>query len=186
MYGRDPRLPTESVLGTTNEVYLVDMEDYRSEFLISMAKAQKLALENIRKAQRKQKEFYDRASVNPKYRVGDRVMIYMPGDVAGKDWKLARPYHGPYRVISLTPTNAEVQLIEKPSDPTLFVAISRLRCYPEIPSDASWTGRHKKAKRKRRSGRIPERLTPPTQNLPRQGPVTRSMTRAAKADTSSD
>jgi hypothetical protein len=53
----------------------------------------------------------------------------------------------------LTPTNAEVQLIEKPSDPTLFVAISHLRrCYPEIPSDASWTGRHKKAKRKRRSG----------------------------------
>ena len=188
LYGRDPRLPTESVLGTTNAAYLVDMEDYRSEFLLSLAKAQKLALENIRKAQSKQKEFYDRASENPKYRIGDRVMTYMPGDITGKDWKLARPYHGPYRIISLTPTNAEVQLIERPSDPTLFVAISRLRrCYPEIPSDVSWTGRHKKAKRKRRSGRVQENSNSQLQNLPRrEGPVTRSMARAAKTGTSSD
>ena len=25
-------------------------------------------------------------------------MVYMPGDVTGKDWKLARPYHGPFRI----------------------------------------------------------------------------------------
>ena len=81
LYVRDPRLPTDSVLGSTTEAYLVDMEDYRSEFLISLAKAQKLALEHIRKAQAKQKKFYDRAAVSSKYR-GDRV----------KDWKLARSY----------------------------------------------------------------------------------------------
>ena len=28
-----------------------------------------------------------------------------------KDRKLARPYHGPFRIVHLTPTNAEVQLI---------------------------------------------------------------------------
>ena len=50
-----------------------------------------------------------------------------------KSWKLARPYHGPFRILSVTPMNAEVQLIEKPGDPSLFVAIDRLRrCYPEI------------------------------------------------------
>ena len=66
-------------------------------------------------------------------------MVYMPGDVSGKSWKLARPYHR-LRILSLTPTNAEVQLIEKPGDPPLFVALSRLRrCYPEM-TDASWTG----------------------------------------------
>ena len=179
LYGCDPRLPTESVLGSTNEAYLVDMEDYRSEFLISLGKAQKLALENIRKAQEKQKQYYDRASENPKYRIGDRVMVYMPGDVAGKDWKLARPYHGPFRIVSVTPTNAEIQLIERPSDSTLFVAISRLRrCYPELPVDVSWTGRKKKSKRKSRSGRVPQRSKLRTETVPRrEGPVTRSMTR---------
>ena len=107
----------------------------------------------------------------------------MPGDVAGKDWKLARPYHGPYRITSVTLTNAEVQLIEKPSDPTLFVALNRLRkCYPEILPNASWTGRNRKSKRKRRSGKTPEKSKSQTENLPRrEGPVTRSMTRAANA-----
>ena len=73
-------------------------------------------------------------------------MVYMPGDVTGKSWKLARPYHGPFRILILTPTNAEVQLIEKPGNPSLFVALGRLRRrYPEM-TDASWTG-HKKRTR---------------------------------------
>ena len=69
----------------------------------------------------------------------------MPRDVSGKKWKIARPYHGPYRILSVTPTNAKVQLIKHPTDPSLFVAISQLqRCYPEM-ADTSWTGpkRHK-------------------------------------------
>ena len=39
----------------------MDMEDYRTEFLVSLAKAKKIALENIRQVQAKQKEkeFYD-------------------------------------------------------------------------------------------------------------------------------
>ena len=148
LYGRDPRLPTGSVLDEVEPAYLVDMKDYRTEFLVGLAKAKKLALENIRQAQAKQKEFYDRQVGNPQYRLGERVMVYMPGDVTGKNWKLARPYHGPFRILSLTPTNAEVQLIEKPGDPSSFVALSRLRrCYPEM-TDASWTGRKKRSKNK--------------------------------------
>ena len=70
-------------------------------------------------------------------------MVYVPGDVAGKSWKLARPYHGPFRILSWTPTNAEVQLTEKPGDPSLFVALGRLRrSYSEM-TDASWTGQKK-------------------------------------------
>ena len=55
LYGRDPCVLTESVLGTAREAYLVDMEDYRSEFLITLVRAQTLALENIRKTQEKLK-----------------------------------------------------------------------------------------------------------------------------------
>ena len=85
-----------------------------------MAKAKKIALENICRAQRKQKKFYDRHSGEAKYQVGERVMVYMPGEVSGKKWKIARPYHGPYRILSVTPTNAEVQLIESPAEPSLW------------------------------------------------------------------
>ena len=61
----------------------------------------------------------------------------------GKNHKLARPYHGPYHVINVTQTNAEVQLIEHPSAASIFVALGRLcKCYPEQADDC-WVG-HKK------------------------------------------
>ena len=123
LYGHDPWLPIGSVLDEVEPAYFVDMEDYRMELLVGLAKAKKVALENIRQAQAKQQEFYDRQAGNLQYQLGERVMVNMPGDVTGKNWKLARPYHGPFRILSLTPTNAEVQ---KPGDPSLFVALGRL------------------------------------------------------------
>lgn len=61
--------------------------------------------------------------------VGDRVMVHMPGSVKGKVWKLARPFHGPYRVISVTPTNAEVWLVDQPGADAIFVSLSKVRPY---------------------------------------------------------
>ena len=181
LYGHTWSLITDlktSVLNNVNPAYLVDMEDYKSEFLVSLSKAHKIALENIRKAQTKQKEFYDRHAGDHKFKVGERVMVYMPGDVTGKDWKLARPYHGPFRITTLTPTNAEVELIEKPSDPPLFVSISRLRrCYPEM-SDTSWTGRKKGRRTKRHPSHQVKRGEQELTTPQKEGPVTRSMTKA--------
>ena len=59
-------------------------------------------------------------------------MVFMPNETVGKNRKLARPYRGPFRVINVTQTNAEDQLIEYPREPTVFVAIDCLhKCYPE-------------------------------------------------------
>ena len=104
-------------------------------------------------------------------------MVYMPGDVAGKSWK---PYHGPFRI--LTPTNAEVQLSEKPGDPSLFMALDRLGiCYPEM-IDARWTGCKKRNKTRKRVLPPPPTQVEKAKTVPvrREGPVTRSMTRAQK------
>jgi len=59
-------------------------------------------------------------------------------EVQGTTWKFARPFHGPFRVVSLTPTNADVRLIDEPRSDSMFVSLSRVRpCYGELP-DASW------------------------------------------------
>ena len=60
------------------------MDDYRTELVMSMAKAKKIALENICQARRKQKQFYDCHAGEAKYQVGERVMAYMPGEVSGR------------------------------------------------------------------------------------------------------
>ena len=75
-------------------------------------------------------------------------MTYMPGAVQGKNWKLSRPFYGPYRILSLTPTNAEIRLVDKSSDPAIFVSLNRLRpCYSEL-SDVSWSGKSKRHRKK--------------------------------------
>ena len=80
--------------------------------------------------------------------LGFSRLVYMPSDVQGKERKLARPYYGPYRVLQVTPTNAEVVLIDKPRDPSIFVSLSRVRkCYEEM-ADETWTGPREKRKRK--------------------------------------
>ncbi len=74
----------------------------------------------------------------------------MPGDVRGKAWKFSRPFHGPHRILELTPTNANVRLVDRPQDKPIFVSLSRLRvCPDEIPAGETWSGRRQRRRRHR-------------------------------------
>ena len=140
MYGRDARLLTKTALSQPTTPYQVDIRDYRIELVTHLSDTWNLAQGNIAKAQAKQKRNYDRGSKELKLQKGDRVMVQMPGEVKGKSWKFARPHHGPFRVVSVTPTNAEVVLVDKPDEDTIFVSLKRVRpCYEELP-DISWIG----------------------------------------------
>jgi len=57
-------------------------------------------------------------------KIGDRVMVYIPSQLQGKKYKLQRPYHGPYRVVSVTDTNVEVQLVDRPKNDAIFVNLN--------------------------------------------------------------
>ena len=89
------------------------------------------ASECIKSAQKHQKTVYDCHAKTVDYRIGDRVMVHMPHEATGKAANLARPFFGPYRIVSITSTNAEVRLVDKH---TIFVSQSRIRpCYSELP-----------------------------------------------------
>ena len=159
LYGRDSRLPTETGLSMPSPTYEVDMEDYRSELVTKLSHAWCLAKNKIEKAQDAQKIQYDKRARVTEIQVGDRVMVYMPSSVKGKDRKLARPYHGPYRVLKVTPSNVEVTLVDKPQDPSIFISLNRVRrCYDEM-EDHSWTG--SKRKSRKRNVRQPSPVFPP-------------------------
>ena len=202
LYGRDPHLPTETGLSLPTPSYSIDVEDYRTELVTKLKTAWEIAKERIKGAQDAQKVQYDRHARKASIRVGDRAMVYMPSSVQGKERKLARPYHGPYWVLKVTPTNVEVSLIDHPQEPPIFVSLNRVRrCYEEM-EDHSWTGPRKKRKRGRRSrtqgsltSSLPDPPTfpsededifpvtpepsPPWESMPKSdGPITRSMARA--------
>ena len=180
LYGRDPRIPTETALSHPTSPYNVNPDDYKIELMASLTNAWKLAKDHIVKAQQSQKHYYDRKSKPTSLKVGDRVMVFMPAEVRGKNRKLVRPFHGPYRVLNLTPTNAEVRLVDHPNDASLFVALNRLRpCYTEL-GDGTWTGRRKRTKRHARTRSEQKCSKPKAANrstIERDGPVTRSMAR---------
>ena len=178
LYGRDPWIPTSTVLSQTWSIYNIDPGDYRTELAVSMAEAWKLAGDNIARAQQAQKKKYDSGRPEVDLKVGERVMVYMPSDVQGEDRKLARPFHGPYRVLVVTPTNAEVRLVGQPTGELIFVSLDRVRrCYLE-QGDETWTGKrgHPSRKRSRKRRVRKEFAAPANQELPaaipRRGPVT--------------
>ena len=160
LYGRDARLPTEAALAKPRTCYQMDIDDFKTNLVCNLSDAWTLAHQNISKAQKKQKQQYDRKAKMRKYRVGDRVFVHMPGDVSGKAWKFARPFHGPYRILELTPTNASVRLVNRPQDTPIFVSLQRIRtCPKEIPDEKSWSGQKQQRKRVKAAGRQDQRPT---------------------------
>lgn len=150
LYGRDARLPTEATLTQPWTCYQVDLDDYKTDLVCNLSDAWKLAQHNVCQAQRKQKQQHDRKAKSREFHVGDRVFVHMPGDVRGKAWKFSRPFHGPHRILELTPTNASVRLVDRPQDEPIFVSLSRLRvCPDEIPAEETWSGRRQRRRRNR-------------------------------------
>ena len=136
LYGRDPTLPVLEALSCERSPYVVDLDDYKTELVAGLSSAWQIAQECITDKQKHQKSMYDRSAKEPNLEVGQRVMVHMPSEVQGKTWKFARPFHGPFRVLSLTPTNAEVRLVDEPKSQSIFVSLNRVRkCYEE-----SWRG----------------------------------------------
>ena len=101
------RLPTVLDMdgGSKQEV---DVDTYKGEITIKMDEAWELARSNIKKAQKNQKLYHDQRSKPPNFKVGDRVMVYVPAAKACKSYKFARPFHGPYRIIAQDETGVVI------------------------------------------------------------------------------
>lgn len=72
------------------------------ELVANLSDAWALAHAQIDRAQKKQKQQYDKKSQVIQWKVGDRVMVHMPGTIKGKAWKFARALYGPYRILTIT------------------------------------------------------------------------------------
>ena len=78
----------------------------------------------------------------------------------------------------MTPTIAEVQLIDQPGADSIFVSLSRVYpCYSEI-ADLSWSGSNKSLKKSKKQSNK-DVTTTTNVILCASGPVTRSMIRLA-------
>ena len=62
----------------------------------------------------------------------------MPGSRTGKAYKLSRPSHGPYRVITALDCRDNVRSVDKPNAIPIRVALNSIRHCPEEIPDTFW------------------------------------------------
>ena len=136
MYGRDPQLPTDAILVPEPDRKYVEVQDFRSEMVMGISQAWKLARENIEQAQKYQKSQHDKHAKDPNFKLGDRVFVHMPAEKRGKAYKFARTFHGPYRVVELLENGVRVVPVDKPQESPIRVALNRVRCCPvQLPNE---------------------------------------------------
>ena len=138
VYGRDPRLPNEKILDPRKTRTLTDLKEYGTDLAARMSQAWDLARTSINKAQKRQKVGYDRKAREPDFAVGERVFLLKPSEMTGASRKFARPFHGPYRIVTLEPNNASIRRVDRPQDEPILVALQRLRRCPDEVPDECW------------------------------------------------
>lgn len=109
----------------------MSINDYKSEVAQDLQSAWEVARQNVEKAQKRQKKYYDRHAREVTYKVGQRVFLYTPSAKSGQSYKFALPYKGPFRILGVKDNVAEIQNIDQPTAEVLRVALSRLRHCPK-------------------------------------------------------
>ena len=101
LFGVDLRSPTEAALLPPSPLTLTEIDDYREELVFSLSSARQLAANCTKAAQQRYKKYHDRHATPYRYRVGAWVFIRFSQEETGRLRKLSRPWHGPYRVVSV-------------------------------------------------------------------------------------
>ena len=145
LFGLDCRSPTEAELTPPTEWSPISVTDYREELFLSLSSARQLAVETIQEAQRKYKAYYDQKAKADRFRLGEWILIKFPHEESGKQRKLSRPWHGPYRIMKLTDTDVTAIKIYFPEDGTIKVHQNRVSpCPMGLPAGCYWYGeKHK-------------------------------------------
>ena len=130
MFGLDCRGPTEAAFLPLNAVQATDLTDYREELMMSLTTARSLATSHIRRAQKKYKYQYDRRARTTECQVGDWVLIRFPREETGANRKLAQPWHGPYRVISIDGPDVTAIKVYFPEKKSIHIHRSRVQPSP--------------------------------------------------------
>ena len=104
LYGREMRLPIDTAL-IPKPTLAQDFRRHLSKVLQNLEISRKIAADNIRKAQEKYKEQYDKRSGMPTFQPADRVWLYCSKVPVGKAPKLHRKWVGPYFISQTGPNH---------------------------------------------------------------------------------
>ena len=146
LFGIDCRSPTEAALLPPSSLDPTELDDYREEFVLSLSSARRLAVENIKKAQKRYKCQYDKRATQVRFKIGQWVLVKFPHEESGRQRKLSRPWHGPYRVVACNDPDLTVVKVYFPEDGSIQIHQSRVSVCPSgFPAGFYWYGKKKRS-----------------------------------------
>uniref|UniRef100_A0A1X7SNG1 Uncharacterized protein n=1 Tax=Amphimedon queenslandica TaxID=400682 RepID=A0A1X7SNG1_AMPQE len=96
---------------------------------------------NIQGSQQRGKKNYDKKVFKKELKIGDWTLVRFPQEESGKQRKLSKPWHGPYRITHKTETGVTVVPIHFPESGSIQVHMSRVTpCPPKWPLGFYWYG----------------------------------------------
>ena len=145
LFGTDLRAPTDAAFLPPSSVTPTDVDDYREELMLSLSNAREIATQSIQKSQKQYKKHFDAKATPTKFKVGQWVLVRFPQEESGRQRKLSRPWHGPYRIISRDDPDLTVQKVYFPDDGSIQIHQSRVtRCPLKFPAGYYWYGNKRK------------------------------------------
>jgi hypothetical protein len=143
LFGVHCRSPTEAAYLPAITEPSTTIEDYREELMLSLGSARQLA---TGRAQAKYKNHYDQHAKEVDFRVGDWVLVYFHHEQSGRNRKLSKPWHGPYRTISWEDPTVICTKVYYPQHDQIHVHQSRILCPcpSEFPAGYFWYGNGRK------------------------------------------
>ena len=96
LFGMDCRYLSENALMPPSLLEPTKLNDYREEFVLSLATAREVAASHIWRAQVKYKKFHDKKAKLSTFKIGEWVLVRFPHEESGRIRKLSRPWHGPF------------------------------------------------------------------------------------------
>jgi hypothetical protein len=140
LYGREPRLPIDSEILARIRPY-ADEADYATQCSRLLKQAWQNAAQAIQKAQEKQKRDYDKNLATPPIEVGSIVFLYSPVTKPGLTSKLVKRWKGPFEVVSLRDTTAQLRHLHQPRAKKVITHTNRLKLLPkEVPVEMLRSG----------------------------------------------
>ena len=134
----DCRSPSEASLLPPSTLQPTDVRDYWEELVLSLSAARSNASLCIQKAQKRYKKQYGHTSSERPFKVGQWILIKFSREETGK---LSRPWHGPYRIISVDQPNVSASKVYFPDEKSIQVHQSRVcPCPLRFPAGYYWYG----------------------------------------------
>ena len=134
--GREVSLPIDLMAPPLPQDEEVENEtEYVEALRARLRQIHNVARKHMTQAMRSQKRHYDRNAKDIRYKVGDVVWLHCPARRKGRSPKLARPWKGPYLILTkLSDVNYRIQM--SPKSRMEVVHADRLKsCIGKAPKD---------------------------------------------------